>query len=494
MDLAFKLGLSRSIARGPSTPSSPGSAALAALAGRQGFAIDFINDRMIINDAATPANAFDGPPQTKLTQHGTDTWEVDPLRGLNLSASRDFSIALDTALFPFNTNAIHVFARFELNTADSLEQRYLFMVDNTGNDRFALYTTSGAGFRWVTADGASADTELSALSLVAGTPYVMTFGADGNGRTWIDDGGIQTNDQLHNLATSDPGAVGIGSYPNQAFRVLDGYLAEIAVVCEDIAIERRLSLAPFPTLLGAEGDSHTFSLSLPEDEFYPNVIAQNRGWAVRNAGGSGESSAQILAQSDAFLSNGAPDYATIYAGSNDDDCIVESSPVPTATTFDVDDASLLTVDSWVRIDGNVRQVAAIAGNSLTLAVALPVAPTGGDTVEIATSENLIAWIQAVKSAGTANIYVIGSHYLNFPTNGDTPSVEQSLRAVCRTAQQAAASAESVQYVDTYAFMRQLILDGEVAQGDWAVWHVGPTDTHLTTAGEQVLAAAIEAAL
>ena len=111
-----------------------------------------------------------------------------------------------------------------------------------------------------------------------------------------------------------------------------------------------------------------------------------------------------------------------------------------------------------------------------------------------TFANISGWIQAVKAKGVGRVVVIGSHYLNFNSGGDTVNTEQSLRASVRVAQKAAASAEGAEYVDTYAHMRALILTGDVAQGDWAVWHQGATDTHLTPAGEQVLADAIRAAI
>lgn len=99
-------------------------------------------------------------------------------------------------------------------------------------------------------------------------------------------------------------------------------------------------------------------------------------------------------------------------------------------------------------------------------------------------------MQAVVAAGAGTVAVIGSHYLNFPAGGDTTSTEQPMRAACRISQQAAAAAEAVPYIDTYAHMRSLILSGQVAQGDWSVWHQGASDTHLNAAGELVLADAV----
>lgn len=489
MQLALKLGLGVPVGRSSGT----GFNAFSVLGAQNGFAIDFINNRMVVQDNVTPANNFDGDPQSKLEIYGTDPWLVDPEKGLDLSALRDFAIAMATDEFPYDPTAIHVYARYRLNAADSADQRYLFMIDNTGNDRFAMYTTSGVGFRLVTGSGSSADTELSGLTLAGDVEYQTAFGADAFGRSWVDDDGVQTNDQLHELSTSSPSHVGLGGYPNQVLRVLDGHLAEITVVCGDIALEKRLTLDPFQTLYGAEGDSHTFNVSfgLDPEEFYPSLIGD---YAVRNAGGSGEGSALMLAQVNDFLAKGPPDVATIYAGSNDVDTEILASPVPSVTSFSVADPSKLAVGGWVLVNGESREVSALVADVITLAVPLSVAPSVADVVAIDTQENIQRWVQAVDAAGAGLIGVIGSHYLNFPSGGDTPSDEQTLRAACRITQQAAATAEGVPYVDTYAHMRGVILAGQVTQGDWAVWHQGIDNTHLTAAGEAALADAVRAAL
>ena len=491
MQLSLKMGLGAT----RHSIATKGFDVFSVLGARNGFAVDFIKNRMVVNDAGNPANAFDGDPQAKLTVYGADPWLVDA-KGLNLSAARDFAIAMATSAFPYDPTGLHIYARFALNGADSLDQRYLFMVDNAGNDRFALYTTSGVGFRLVTGDGLSADTEVSAMPLVADTEYRTFFGADGYGRTWIDDGGVQTNDQLHFLATATPTHVGLGGYPNQVLRVLDGHLAEIAVICGDVIQDRRLTLAPLAPYYAAEGDSHTSNVSfgMVEAEFYPALIGAGEGIVVRNFGASGESSAHMLAAVDSLFVEDIPSIASIYAGSNDEVTQIAASPVPTASSFDVFDASKLAIGGWVQVNSESRKVASLTGTSVALEAPLTIVPIAGDDLAVDTFTNLSGWIQAVKAKGVARVVVVGSHYLNFVSGGDTVSTEQTLRASVRGAQKAAALAEGAEYVDTYAYMRGLILAGNVAQGDWAVWHQGATNTHLTPVGEVVLADAIRAAI
>ncbi len=490
MQLSLKMGLGASRAR-----AAKGFDAFAVLGTRNGFAIDFTNGRMVVNDAGNPANAFDGDPQAKLTVYGADSWVVDA-GGLNLSAARDFAVAMATDAFPYDPTALHIYARFTLNGADSADQRYLFMVDNSGNDRFAMYTTSGTGFRWVTGDGVSADTEISALALGSNTEHRTFFGADAYGRSWVDGGGVQTNDQLHLLSAATPSHVGLGGYPDQVLRVLDGHLAEIVVICGDVILGRRQTLEPLAPYYAAEGDSHTLNVSfgMPEAAFYPALVGIGEGIVARNFGASGESSAQMLAAVDNLFVEDIPSIASIYAGSNDEVTQITASPVPTADSFDVADASKLAVGGWVQVNSEVRKVVSLSGTSVVLDAPLTIIPIAGDDLAVDTFANISGWVQAVKAKGVARIVVVGSHYLNFASGGDTANTEQSLRAAVRGAQKAAALAEGASYVDTYAHMRALILADDVAQGDWAVWHQGATNTHLTPEGEVVLADAIRSAI
>ncbi|OUS04436.1 hypothetical protein A9Q96_15965 [Rhodobacterales bacterium 52_120_T64] len=490
MQLSLKMGLGGSRVR-----KTKQFDAFAALGARDGFAIDFTQNRMVVNDAGNPSNVFDGDPKAKLTVYGADPWVVDT-GGLDLSATRDFAVAMATNAFPYDPTALHIYARFTLNDADSVDQRYLFMVDNSGNDRFAMFTTSGVGFRWVTSDGASADTEVSSLALTADTEYRTFFGADAYGRSWVDDGGVQTTDQLHLLSAATPSHVGLGGYPNQVLRVLDGHLAEIAVICGDVILDRRQTLEPLVPYYAAEGDSHTFNVSfgMVSAEFYPALVGAGEGIVARNFGASGESSAQMLAAVDDLFVEDVPSIASIYAGSNDEVTQIVASPTPTADSFDVSDASKLAVGGWVKVNSEIRKVASLTGTSVVLEMPLTIIPIAGDDLAVDTFTNISKWIEAVKVKGVARVVVIGSHYLNFASGGDTVNSEQSLRASVRVVQRAAANAEGAEYVDTYAHMRALILAGGVVQGDWAVWHQGATNTHLTPGGEVVLADAIRAAL
>ncbi len=491
------IGLSLSLSSRRTAGISSFAKVQAILGNRDGFAISFVDKQMKIQSATTPALNFTGNPETKLTKFGTDAFAYDAVKGLNLSAARNFGIALATTLFPYNPAACHVYARFWLNFADTVEQRHLVQVQLTGNDRLAFYTTTGADFRFVTGNGTTTDTDQSTQPLLGGVERQVFFGADVNGKTFVNDGGIVANEATV-LAAAVPTAFGIGSYNNQAFRVLDGFLAEIVVITQPLVREGRLVLDPVKKVYGAEGDSHTFNVSfgLSEAQFYPALVTAALGskFVRRNAGASGDSSAEMVGQLAAYLTGGAPDIASIYAGSNDNPMTVLATPVPTTTVFAVSDPGLLGVGAWISHNGNVRQISAISGATVTLVSALPVAPVSGASIVIETQKNLEHWVNAVKAAGCSKVLVIGSHYLNFASAGDTPTVQQSLREAMRVKQAAAAVAAGAVFVDTYAAMRDAVVGGAVAQGDDLAWHVAVEDTHLNAAGEAALAAVVTAAI
>ncbi len=465
---------------------------------RDGFAIDFVAGQMKINDLATPANNFLGDPESKLTSFGADGFDYDPVRGLNIDASRDFSAALSTALFPFNPAACTVYAKYRVNASTSADQRYLFMTDNAGTDRFALYSVSGQPFRFVTGDGTTADIVLSDMDFSADTEHTIVFGADHNHKTYIDENGVQT-DTGTSIATSQPAFVGIGGYNDRVLRVLDGYITEIAVITEPVQREARLTLDPFYTIYKAEGDSHTYNTNeatwgVGVNQFYAQRVADSLGPRVlaANFGWSGDSSSEMVYQLPDFFVDGRPDIATIYAGANDGQISLIDETVPTATQFSVRYIyrTRLEPGGFVIINGEQARVAARDDNLITLEAPLSVVPSVGDTIAPDTQANIEYWIDEVRAKGVTKIAVIGYHFMNFATGGDTPTVQHNSRKKIRDKQLAAATSRNVPYIDTYAHMAGKITSGEVALGDDLSWHVDLGNTHLNVAGEQAVADAV----
>ena len=468
------------------------------LGSRDGFAIDFVSKQMKINDFNDPLNDFEGDPETKLTKFGSDPYLYDPVKGIDLSASRDFSIALGTDLYPFNPNASTVYVKYRLNGASSSEQRYLFMADNAGVDRFATYAVPGQGFRFVTGDGVAAHISVSPMTLLADTEQTVVFGADTSGKSFIDGAGIHSDsDEI--LVSSTPTHVGIGGYNDRVLRVLDGYITEIAVITEPVQRDARQTLAPFYTIYKAEGDSHTFNTNeatwgVGPGEFYAGRVADALGprFIAANYGWSGDSSSEMVFQLPDFFANGRPDIATIYAGANDKNIELVSDTTPTAQSFSVESAYRFRLEpgGFVLINGEQRKVSARDDNLITLDSPLSTVPQVGDIIAPDTQANIELWIDEVQAKGVTKVAVIGYHFMNFSNGGDTPTYEHPSRLIIRNQQKAAATSRGVPYIDTYAHMAGKITSGEVTLGDDLSWHVAIKNTHLNLAGEQAVADAV----
>ena len=153
-------------------------------------------------------------------------------------------------------------------------------------------------------------------------------------------------------------------------------------------------------------------------------------------------------------------------------------------------------DSWITVGGVSAQILSITSKAITLTAPLAGgAPAAGAAVRLDTQKNLEQVVVYIHSAGVAlaNIFIVGMHYLNFDTGGDTTSVQQTLASQSRTAQAAAATAQGVTYIDTYAYMRALILSGAYVQGS-ASWHVAQQNSHLNDIGEAILDDCFDAAI
>ncbi len=138
-----------------------------------------------------------------------------------------------------------------------------------------------------------------------------------------------------------------------------------------------------------------------------------------------------------------------------------------------------------------RQIQSVSTDAITLKTALPSAPDAGAAVAHDTEKNLTELANYVKNAGCKRVMIVGMHYFNFASGADTVATELARNASLRTMQQAAATASGAVYVDTYAWMSDLITAGTYTQGDNG-WHIAPSDQHLNVAGHAILADAIEA--
>jgi len=255
-------------------------------------------------------------------------------------------------------------------------------------------------------------------------------------------------------------------------------------------------------VLACIGDSHTYNASYLSgvEAYYPAIVAGRMGYTPLNLGVSGNSTAQVMNRRRQLVRYGLPDKAIIYAGTNDLNAapVVAASPAPTSTVFSIDTGeSYYVADGWIKVAGESAQIASVSAKQITLTAALAGgAPAAGAAVTIDTQKNLESVIAYLLAAGMAasKIWVVGQHYLNFASSGDTTSAQQSLASQTRTAQAAAAAAKGVTYINTYAYMRALILAGAYVQGSNS-WHVAASDSHLNAIGQRLaLAEAVYAAV
>lgn len=171
---------------------------------------------------------------------------------------------------------------------------------------------------------------------------------------------------------------------------------------------------------------------------------------ARSFGVSGETTTQMLARIDQMWRYGVPTIGVIYGGAND-----------------------------------------------------PGASISGAT----TTANIVAMAQALVAKGTNFIVVIGQHYKNWSSGGDTTTTQEATYAGLRTAQQNAVAALvaagiNAIYADMYAIMRGLIVDGTETQGS-NCWSAVANNQHLSSkrtrdgvhdGGHDVIGKAVAAAI
>lgn len=272
--------------------------------------------------------------------------------------------------------------------------------------------------------------------------------------------------------------------------------------------------APRPAkhVLAAIGDSHTLNkaFGLVGVEFYPYLVQEGLNdlacsVVARNLGIAGETTAQMVARQTGLTQREVPKLVIIYGGANDraHDTTVKATPTPTSTVFTLNTAGsgdYYGAGAHILVDGEAAVVESVDGDEITLTAALAGgAPAGGETVVIDTTANLTAIGAYAVASGCVRILVVGQHYLNWTSGGDTTVAQQSAAATLRTQQSDAAtaiqalitalgppSASGGVYVDTYAGFSALIGVSEV-QGDNGI-HVLTDNTHLNAHGESAAVA------
>lgn len=270
------------------------------------------------------------------------------------------------------------------------------------------------------------------------------------------------------------------------------------------------------------GDSHTYNAvwgNLPT-QFYCSLLSvelNNLGASVRcrNFGVSGNTSSQVLTRVIAgqHLQYGVvPTLSVVYCGQNDSTFTntVAASPAPTSSVFtlatnDANTSPAVTaiatsysVGGHLLVGGMPCVVTANNGaNPPQLTVTGLVSPPAtGATVVCDTRANIQNIVSILKTAGCTKFVIVGQHYMNFTSGGDSTSTPYAPYAVVRASQQAAVSAVGAEaiYADVYGLMRGLIVAGTVTAGNDTAWHVLVGNSHLNAYGEKLIAQSIQTAI
>lgn len=343
------------------------------------------------------------------------------------------------------------------------------------------------------------------LTLQANVPYVQSVAYNGSVASTSVNGSTEAT--LTTAYTVDANAqfnvmgnANIGYWNGAFFGCV--YINKILSTGEKANITRYYIQKANVRPLIAVGDSFTYNTDYGQTmpDFYPDrldVLLGASAYQVQNLGISGHTSAQMVARITALnhgksLGNGI---AIIYCGGNDTNSTfqVQAAPAPTTTVFAVNAGlgSRFGAGAYITVNGVQAIVQSVATDTITLTTPLGFTPTAGQTVTIDTQANIIKLAQTINCPRTI---VVGQHFLNFTTGGESTSGSTGSLETLRAKQLAAANAVGAVYVDMYDWMRDLIVAGTYTLGNDLAWHVAVSNTHLNNTGEQIIADAIYSAM
>jgi len=473
--------------------------------GDDGYAVDFVSGQMRVNFGSLPAKAFLGQFINKLYVNGVLTPSAD---GVAIDATNFPRLA--QADWPYNTAGITISGEIKLDTSTDASLRYIYNVTSGNNALGAFLPANSRKLTLYTGTGSSQHNTAATSDITGGVWFKFTLSAGPNG-CFVALNGVVEASRTETLSAGSVAYHGIGvaasglAGNSASSNTLKGRVRNLVVLAR--AVEQGAAVAglPFeisPSVLACVGDSHTYnnSLGVAAAEFYTTVTAARLGrpWIGRNLGVSGDTTAGMLGRIATSIQPTVPRIAVIYGGTNDalGDTTVSASPTPTSTVFTVAGNIIrYAAGAYITVAGEQAKILSIAGNQITLTAALAGgAPATGAAVKIATQKNLEEIIAYWQAQGVTKIALMGMHYWNFASGGDTTSSQASGQAALRSLQAAAAAAKGVPFVNLYEWMRQLILAGTYTQGDDLAWHVAVSNQHLNATGERIVSDALTATL
>lgn len=284
-----------------------------------------------------------------------------------------------------------------------------------------------------------------------------------------------------------------------------------------------------------QGSTRAFTYDQKWPALVQNEVNSAGGSMIAlNCGRAGDTSGQMLQRAGCMTYYVRPlRIATFYPTTINDTghptTVNGSGATTTVIPLQTGAGQWVPAGSYVFIGGVSVQIASVATDTITLATALASAPASGTAVTIDTYGNTMAMVGAVINAQAAmqgvvvptgqsltatvaamqaagaiipKITIVGRHYDNWASGGDTPTTQGTAEAAARVIQQNAVTAINAVpglqaiYVNLYTYMAALITNGPYTQGD-SGWHDFVGDVHLDyvtptglPGGEQILRDAV----
>ncbi len=489
------IGLTMQRGRGRSGGLSPGD---------EGFSVDFVGGQMAVQDSSTPANNYSGPISGKMTVSGALAVGAS---GATLDASNFARMPISA--WPYDPNNITIAGEIKFDSATDAALRAILQIDGGGNDRLQLCALAGADDLTLSIGTGGGATNVTANNVITAGGWFKFVAVAGPAGAFVVVDGTERAASASVLAGaaapiaySGIGNAGAITGNAASANPMKGSARSLVVLNRPVSKAVAAAGWPFGLSIVSIGDSLTDGVvaDVTQDEAYPALLAVDLAAVVSslNKGVQGDSTAEMMSRRADIVADGTPDIAIIYGGTNDVSTVgtVQASPAPTATTFSIETGkgSYYKADGWIKVGGEQAQILSVAADAVTLTAALAGgAPAAGTAVAIDTEKNLTELALYAQSKGCSKVLMVGTHFWNWTSGGDTVDVELARNATLRAYQQAAATAAGAVYVDLYAWMRQLILDGVYTQGDNG-WHSSANNQHLNEAGQRILADAFEASI